>query len=164
MSTTLLLNFVDSESCRLSAMPRCSSRCTLWPVCRCSIGTTRCSCRWPSGGRSRANRTAWPRPPAALARRRRLTNGAHGQGLLLSSPKGTVTALDPERTIAMVPCLFDLDPRLRDQVYAGFSVRVDRIPVSRIRGLSRVTMTAPRCRAQAISFLSGAAPSPTSDQ
>ncbi len=46
-------------------------------------------------------------------------------------------ALDPEPLIVSVPALFELDPRLRDQVYGWCASHAGRLSVSRLQGLSR---------------------------
>lgn len=46
-------------------------------------------------------------------------------------------ALDPEPIVVAAPSLFELDPRLRDQVYGWCASHADRLSVSRLHGLSR---------------------------
>ena len=46
-------------------------------------------------------------------------------------------ALDPEPIVVAVPSLFELDPRLRDQVYGWCATNAGRLSVSRLQGLSR---------------------------
>jgi len=46
-------------------------------------------------------------------------------------------ALDPEPIVVAAPSLFDLDPRLRDQVYGWCASHAARLSVSRLQGLSR---------------------------
>lgn len=46
-------------------------------------------------------------------------------------------ALDPEPIVVAAPALFELDPRLRDQVYGWCATHAGRLSVSRLQGLSR---------------------------
>ena len=46
-------------------------------------------------------------------------------------------ALDPEPIVVAAPMLFELDPRLRDQVYGWCASHAGRLSVSRLQGLSR---------------------------
>lgn len=46
-------------------------------------------------------------------------------------------ALDPEPIVVAAPSLFELDPRLRDQVYGWCASHAARLSVSRLQGLSR---------------------------
>ena len=46
-------------------------------------------------------------------------------------------AIDPEPIVVVAPSFFDLDPRLRDQVYGWCATHADRLSVSRLRGLLR---------------------------
>lgn len=46
-------------------------------------------------------------------------------------------ALDPEPIVVAAPSLFELDPRLRDQVYGWCATHAARLSVSRLQGLSR---------------------------
>jgi len=55
-------------------------------------------------------------------------------------------ALDPEPIVVAAPSLFELDPRLRDQVYGWCASQASRLSVSRIQGLSR-DLPAPAQRA-----------------
>ena len=45
--------------------------------------------------------------------------------------------LDPEPIVVAIPALFEIDPRLRDQVYSWCATHSDRLSISRINGLSR---------------------------
>ena len=46
-------------------------------------------------------------------------------------------ALDPEPIVVAAPSLFELDPRLRDQMYGWCATHAGRLSVSRLQGLLR---------------------------